>query len=156
MLTGALVGTLGVLSILVVASLVIRFCVCPTTTRGGGGNRNPPGMAGSVSATGGDPMRKGDLGMDGGAGGDFDDGGGSLNNPFGEMDPTEVPLGMLEGIPTAAAGANGSRRVMKGILKHPIGSGAVTTADGIPLDMPPPPFPGKAFLDVLYCNLDIV
>jgi hypothetical protein len=30
-LTGALVGTLGCLSLLVAASLVIRFCVCPTT-----------------------------------------------------------------------------------------------------------------------------
>ena len=29
-LTGALVGTLGCVTILVVASLVIRFCVCPT------------------------------------------------------------------------------------------------------------------------------
>ena len=149
-LTGALVGTLGCLSLLVVASLVVRFCVCPAHRRhrGGGGGR---GGAGGGQGDGG-RIRKVELPSPLPIEDDDDDGdlgGGSLSDPFGvgvaatggiEGDG-DVSLGLLEGVPRAPAsaatgGVGGGSMVRKGILKHPAGM-----ADGMMI--PPPPFPGK-------------
>ncbi len=163
-LTGALVGTLGCLSLLVAASLVIRFCVCPANRRAR--RAASERAAAAAAAVDGGRIRKvelpspvpigdGDIAVGGGGGGGA--GGGSLSDPFGVeavVDGGEISLGLLEGVPQRAAAISATTTaqqrqqegVRKGILKHPAaatGEGIMIPPDGATAGMiPPPPFPG--------------
>ena len=148
--TGTLVGSLGCLTILVVASLVIRFCVCPTTSRHSNGGANLQASSSNAAY----------------AKSDLNNASNSPGTPAqlaispSANDATYMSMGSV-----VTLGGPGSVRgvARKGILKHTGGSGcnsmeedetAVMMIDGDLARMmqensdiiPPPPFPGTCYL----------
>ncbi len=138
-LTGTLVGTLGCLTILLVASLVMRFCVCPAN-RAAGAAAAAAAAAAAYGAKG--------TGPPGTPSQHFDDDRSSNSVPLGaDMfgDPSMAPLA-----PNCGAGSGiivGGRGpvVRKGILKNT--GGSIDSIDSGLMDglefIPPPPMPGR-------------
>ena len=156
--TGALVGTAGCLAILVVATVVIRFCVCPASGGGGGGVANGRG------ARGGSYASKTDLSNGGSSpngphpavaslAGEFGEGpgGGSLSLASLDVDATAMGRSRQQQQQQRQPSAR------KGILKHhhqqqqhcPSASldggldcDLARMVEANPELIPPPPFPG--------------